>query len=167
MTISFDWRIKLWDLADAAGAGAGKTAGRSLAKTVDKGAAQKGHGGSLVIDFGNPLYDYICDVQWSPVHPALFATISSNNRLYLWNILASTAEPIQVVNIPCAVEPGVTVALTKLQWNESGKVIFVSNSVGVVYAASLRDSVALPSSVAVEEHKLETLVAQQKQLGVK
>ncbi len=39
-----------------------------------------------------PLYsfednaDYVYDVMWSPVHPALFATVDGNGRLDLWNL---------------------------------------------------------------------------------
>jgi dynein intermediate chain, cytosolic len=31
-------------------------------------------------------YDYMCDVQWNPVHPSLFATASSNGNVGLWNL---------------------------------------------------------------------------------
>lgn len=39
-----------------------------------------------------PLYsfedsgDYVYDVQWSPIHPAVFATVNGLGRLDLWNL---------------------------------------------------------------------------------
>ena len=30
--------------------------------------------------------DYVYDARWSPVHPALFATVDGNGRLDLWNL---------------------------------------------------------------------------------
>lgn len=39
-----------------------------------------------------PLYsfednaDYVYDVMWSPVHPALFAAVDGMGRLDLWNL---------------------------------------------------------------------------------
>lgn len=30
--------------------------------------------------------DYILDAKWSPIHPALFATVDCNGRLDMWNL---------------------------------------------------------------------------------
>ena len=48
----------------------------------------------LCVRFQNPrpLYsfednaDYVYDVQWSPIHPALFAAVDGTGRLDLWNL---------------------------------------------------------------------------------
>jgi WD40 repeat protein len=43
-----------------------------------------------------PLYsfedsgDYVSDVRWSPVHPALFASVDASGRLDLWNLNRDT-----------------------------------------------------------------------------
>ena len=34
--------------------------------------------------------DYIYDVQWSPIHPALFATVDGMGKLDLWNLNTDT-----------------------------------------------------------------------------
>jgi WD40 repeat protein len=43
-----------------------------------------------------PLYsfedngDYVYDVAWSPIHPALFAAVDGTGRLDLWNLNKDT-----------------------------------------------------------------------------
>lgn len=32
--------------------------------------------------------EYVYDVRWSPIHPALFATVDVAGRLKLWNLNA-------------------------------------------------------------------------------
>ena len=34
--------------------------------------------------------DYVYDVQWSPIHPALFASVDGMGRLDLWNLNTDT-----------------------------------------------------------------------------
>ena len=34
--------------------------------------------------------DYIYDVQWSPTHPAVFASVDGEGRLDFWNINTDT-----------------------------------------------------------------------------
>ena len=34
--------------------------------------------------------DYVYDVQWSPIHPALFASVDGMGRLDLWNLNQDT-----------------------------------------------------------------------------
>lgn len=44
------------------------------------------------LQHNKPLYsfednaDYVYDVMWSPVHPALFACVDGMGRLDLWNL---------------------------------------------------------------------------------
>lgn len=43
-----------------------------------------------------PLYsfedngDYVYDVAWSPIHPALFTTVDGSGRIDLWNLNQDT-----------------------------------------------------------------------------
>jgi WD40 repeat protein len=60
LTSSIDWTVKLWSLKD----------NRPLYSFEDNG-------------------DYVFDVAWSPVHPALFAAVDGNGRLDLWNLVRS------------------------------------------------------------------------------
>ena len=34
--------------------------------------------------------DYVYDVRWSPIHPALFASVDGEGRLDLWNLNSET-----------------------------------------------------------------------------
>ena len=48
--------------------------------------------GFISLQSPRPLYsfedngDYVYDVEWSPIHPALFATVDGTGRLDLWNL---------------------------------------------------------------------------------
>lgn len=52
-----------------------------------------------------PLYsfednaDYVYDVMWSPVHPAIFAAVDGMGRLDLWNLNNDTEVCVYSVNI--------------------------------------------------------------------
>lgn len=42
----------------------------------------------------NHNYDYMAAVEWSPVHPSIFATASSSGTIALWNLALSQEDPI-------------------------------------------------------------------------
>ena len=72
LSSSLDWSVKLWNLSSFA---------------------------HPVFEFTSASYDYVCDVQWSPVHPAVFVTITSGGSLALWNLSKSTTEPVDVTTL--------------------------------------------------------------------
>ena len=57
LTSSIDWTVKLWSLKE----------NRPLHSFETNG-------------------DYVYDVAWSPIHPALFAAVDGTGRLDLWNL---------------------------------------------------------------------------------
>ena len=63
LTSSADWSVRLWNAADASPNG-----GNSALHTFLHGV------------------DYVWGVQWSPAHPAVFASIDGGGSLYIWNI---------------------------------------------------------------------------------
>jgi WD40 repeat protein len=74
-------------------------------------------------------YDYMCDVQWCPTHPAVFATASSNGTVGLWNLATSMDDPLTgsegiVVEANAASGQG----LNKLRWSPDGRRLAVSSS---------------------------------------
>jgi len=73
-------------------------------------------------------YDYMCDVQWSPVHPSIFATASSNGTLGIWNLASSLDEPMTGVD-GFKVDGGSasSYGLNKIKWSHDGRRIIAAS----------------------------------------
>jgi len=123
LTSSYDWTVKLWSH-----------------KT------------------NRPLYtfesakDYVYDVQWSPVHPALFASGDGTGKIDLWNINHDTEVPLHTVNINQTSdakaqgdEKGYGAAVSRLRWDEDGRHLAVGSSVGTVDVYDVAESVGQPT----------------------
>lgn len=82
--------------------------------------------------------DYIYDVQWSPVHPALFATADLMGRIDLWNINNDTELP----TASTVVEGNA--ALNKLVWTPAGNQVVVGDDVGKVWLYDVGDQLSVP-----------------------
>uniref|UniRef100_A0A674CMY6 Dynein cytoplasmic 1 intermediate chain 1 n=1 Tax=Salmo trutta TaxID=8032 RepID=A0A674CMY6_SALTR len=95
VTSSFDWTVKLWST-----------------------------------EHNKPLYsfednaDYVYDVMWSPLHPAMFAVVDGIGRLDLWNLNNDTEVPTASVTIEGAC------ALNRVRWGSGGKEVAVGDSEG-------------------------------------
>nr|KAF6337981.1 dynein cytoplasmic 1 intermediate chain 1 [Pipistrellus kuhlii] len=80
-----------------------------------------------------PLYsfednaDYVYDVMWSPVHPALFACVDGMGRLDLWNLNNDTEVPTASVAIEGAS------ALNRVRWAQAGREVAVGDSEGRIW----------------------------------
>lgn len=72
LTSSLDWTVKLWSM-------------HQLQQPL--------------YEFFSPTCDYICDVQWSPTHPAVFFTVSSTGQVALWNLAKSLTEPVDLLDV--------------------------------------------------------------------
>uniref|UniRef100_A0A8C1N5D5 Cytoplasmic dynein 1 intermediate chain 1-like n=1 Tax=Cyprinus carpio TaxID=7962 RepID=A0A8C1N5D5_CYPCA len=107
-TSSFDWTVKLWSTKH-----------------------------------NKPLYsfednaDYVYDVMWSPVHPALFATVDGNGRLDLWNLNNYTEVPSASVTV----EGGC--ALNRVRWASGGREVAVGDSEGCVWIYDVGEQLAV------------------------
>jgi dynein intermediate chain len=86
-------------------------------------------------------YDYMSDVKWSPAHPSLFATASSNGTVGLWNLATSFEEPLTGQD-GVVVEPDAMSGrgLNKLKWSSDGRRLAVASS-DRVHVLSLSEDV--------------------------
>ncbi|XP_038045616.1 cytoplasmic dynein 1 intermediate chain 2-like isoform X1 [Patiria miniata] len=109
LSSSFDWTIKLWSLKQS-----------------------------------KPLYsfednsDYVYDVQWSPVHPALFATVDGMGKLDLWNLNNETEVPTASVTLDG--QP----AANRVRWSHNGQQIAAGDAEGRVFVYDVGESLATP-----------------------
>lgn len=111
LTSSFDWTIKLWSMKDQ----------KFLHSFEDNS-------------------DYVYDVQWSPIHPALFASVDGSGRLDLWNLNQETEVPTSSV----AIDGGV--ALNHCKWHQSGHSIAAGDDMGRIYIYDVAEHFANPKS---------------------
>jgi len=114
LTAGVDWTVKLWSPA-----------------YTDK----------PLLSLVSHSYDYMSDVQWSPAHPSLCATASSNGTICLWNFASSLEEPITGFD-GIVVEPdgGSGRGLNKLKWSQDGRRMIVA-SADRVHVLSLAEDV--------------------------
>lgn len=109
LTSSIDWTIKLWSLKE-----------------------------------NKPLYsfednsDYVMDVAWSPIHPALFAGVDGSGRLDLWNLNQDTEVPTASVVVEGAP------ALNRVSWTPSGLHVTIADEAGKIYVYDVAEHLANP-----------------------
>ena len=98
LTSSFDWTVKLWStklqneqqLTVSACFSPGLHHLQPMALLQSKT-------GTPLCSFENNS-DYVYDVQWSPTHPAVFASVDGEGRLDFWNINSDTEVGVCVQN---------------------------------------------------------------------
>lgn len=119
LTSSCDWTIKLWSSKSEQFGSVGAN-NRSFLHSFE--------------DFA----DYVLDVGWSPIHPAMFACVDITGRLDLWNLNSD-------VEVPTAsIRPAHNVALNKLRWAPSGHQLAVGDDVGHVRLFDVGEAIATP-----------------------
>ena len=122
LTSSIDWTIKLWNMKN-----------------------------------NKPLYsfednsDYVMDVAWSPINPALFAAVDGSGRLDLWNLTQDTEVP--TVSLVIEGSP----ALNRVTWTPSGLHLVVGDDSGRLYVYDVADSLAQPNYQRDFSHTLNEL----------
>lgn len=84
-------------------------------------------------------FDYVYDAKWSPINPALFATVDGQGRTDLWNLNNDTELPTASVTIDNA-------ALSKLIWTPNGNQIVVGDDQGKIYLYDVGEQLSQPKN---------------------
>jgi len=133
LTASIDWTIKLWNIKNLC---------------------------SPIFEFLSPACDYQCDVQWNPVHPTVFASITSSGNLCLWNLCQSLTAPVDMIDLTREVESsGIIensskivissskinsnsiVALNKVVWSKDGLSLLIADSLGKIHRVKVGNQI--------------------------
>merc|ERR1719431_8721 len=122
LTSSCDWTIKLWS---------------SKSDQSNSSSINSSNNRSFLHSFED-FADYVLDVAWSPIHPALFACVDITGRLDLWNLNGDTEVPT------ASIRPAHNVALNKLRWASSGHTLAVGDDVGHVRVFDVGEAIATP-----------------------
>ncbi|XP_037077443.1 LOW QUALITY PROTEIN: cytoplasmic dynein 1 intermediate chain-like [Pollicipes pollicipes] len=92
-----------------------------------------------------PLYsfednsDYVYDVAWSPLHPALFAAADGAGRLDIWHLNTDTEVPAA-----SALVDGGAAALNRVSWTPSGLQLVAGDERGRVWLYDVGEQLAQP-----------------------
>lgn len=111
LTSSIDWTVKLWSTKD-------KTS-KPLHSFEDN-------------------CEYVYDVRWSPIHPALFASVDGMGRLDVWNLNNDTELPTASVVVEG------NLALNRLLWTPSGNQLAVGDDNGKIHIFDVGEQLAHP-----------------------
>lgn len=125
LTASADWTVRLWH-------------------------AKHTSGGALRVF--EAARDFVCDVQWSPAHVALFATVDGSGELALWNLNRSLEEPVARVTVDAHH------ALHKVAWHADGRIVAVGDATGKTHLFDVADDIAVPQPD--ESERLERTIKQ-------
>ncbi|KAF1777041.1 WD40 repeat, conserved site [Phytophthora cactorum] len=108
-----------------------------------------------------PSSEYISDVRWSPVHPALFAVADSSGSVSIWNILRD-------VEVPAVSEKISDKSLNKIRWSADGKSVITGDADGKSYIYEVPsdflccknvDCTPQPDDLSLLESKVATSIA--------
>ncbi|PAV58841.1 hypothetical protein WR25_08849 isoform A [Diploscapter pachys] len=108
LSASNDWTIKLWSCKDT----------------------------HLKFSFESHT-DSVFDVAWSPVHPAVFASVDSEGNLFLWNLNEDIEAPVSRMALGGDEN---SKFLRKLAWSDNGQKLCVGDSAGAVHLYDVHDS---------------------------
>lgn len=107
-----------------------------------------------------PLYsfenanDYIFDAKWSPVHPAMFASVDATGRVDIWNINQDTEVPVVSIQVDTRT------ALNRLLWSANGKELHMGDCEGKIFVYDLKEKLATPHN---DEWKRLSMTLQEMQ----
>ena len=121
LTTSFDWTVKLWNLKESK---------------------------VPIAEFVSLNYDYVCDVQWSPIYPSIFATVTSSGQVCIWDLTTSLTAPVDMLRVIKDANDATSAAATlnKLTWSSDSGKILVGDTSGNVAVVSIQAKLLKRSS---------------------
>ncbi|KAL7753757.1 hypothetical protein RI367_000688 [Sorochytrium milnesiophthora] len=139
LSCSVDWTICLWRVSTGAKGAAAASSAQSSASTAPAGTLGVTAGGAVPTSSSDvaPLCvfqeadDYVYDVQWSPTHPAVFASVDGSGNLDVWNLNRNKEVPSVRINVTGGK------ALNKLCFDHDGKRIVTGSSDGTTFVYEL------------------------------
>jgi dynein intermediate chain, cytosolic len=142
LTSSFDSTVKLWD-----------------SSMID----------CPIYSFESSTNDYIYDTSWSPIHPAMFASISGSGKLDIWNLNRNIEQPSVVYNYNNESHRDrdrdrdrdlykSTTAFNKMKWSKSGNEIAVGDDNGCLNIFELNAKISMPNDDNIDEFVNKTLI---------
>eukprot|EP01004_Peranema_trichophorum_P003982 NODE_2936_length_1456_cov_119.470368_g2543_i0.p1 GENE.NODE_2936_length_1456_cov_119.470368_g2543_i0~~NODE_2936_length_1456_cov_119.470368_g2543_i0.p1 ORF type:complete len:442 (-),score=76.98 NODE_2936_length_1456_cov_119.470368_g2543_i0:129-1289(-) len=84
--------------------------------------------------------EYVYDVNWSPIHPSLFASVDGKGELQLWQLSHSMETPVSKLDVTGGI------AANKCGWTSDGRNIVVGDIRGNLHYCEVLNDVAVPSS---------------------
>eukprot|EP00548_Thalassiothrix_antarctica_P002370 CAMPEP_0194143522 /NCGR_PEP_ID=MMETSP0152-20130528/12686_1 /TAXON_ID=1049557 /ORGANISM="Thalassiothrix antarctica, Strain L6-D1" /LENGTH=638 /DNA_ID=CAMNT_0038842979 /DNA_START=132 /DNA_END=2048 /DNA_ORIENTATION=- len=111
--------------------------------------------GKTIWDVTSNSYEYMSDVQWSPVHPSLFATASSDGVVRLWNFAESIEQP-QAEIVVERDDDNNPIGLNKIRWSADGKRLLVAAGERI-HIISLTEDTAIRQKEEDEDRMLNRL----------
>jgi dynein intermediate chain len=117
LTSSFDWTVKLW----------------SLKLQNEQQISSKT---SRPLCSFSMYTDYVNDVQWSPRHPAVFASVDGSGKFVIWNLNHDFEEPVVTEQLDNN--------LNTLSFTSSGQYIATGDEVGKISIFELGEGLYMP-----------------------
>uniref|UniRef100_A0A0K0E8L5 WD_REPEATS_REGION domain-containing protein n=1 Tax=Strongyloides stercoralis TaxID=6248 RepID=A0A0K0E8L5_STRER len=109
LTGSLDWSVKLWNIRE----------------------------NKLLYHFDNHS-NYVTDVAWSPVHPAIFVSTDADGKIFLWNINEDVENPVSTITLENEV------SVKKVLWSKTGQHLIVGDTRGCLHVYAAEESLYTP-----------------------
>ena len=181
LTTSVDWTVKLWSMKEGLQMGGGgntksgsgsKSGGKE--NTSNTGGGNKMNISEPLVEFRGQSYDYVVDVRWSPLNPALFATVTSSAEVVLWDLTQSVTDDTASLNLTTTTDwldhnNDTTTKVIKRRsarvpnrccWTPDGRSLLIGDSEGIVTVVYVAESQAAPR--AGDDNRLELALLQLK-----
>ncbi|RKP39209.1 WD40-repeat-containing domain protein [Dimargaris cristalligena] len=120
LTCSVDWTVKLWRAKSpnksTAQASSGGGIPSSASGMVSSSSSLPASAQTTPIHSFEAFDDYIYDVKWSPIHPAIFGTVDGSGHFDVWNLNTDTEVPVLSTPVGSGKH-----ALNRLAWDKFGR----------------------------------------------